>query len=101
VERTEWLDVLVALVEYLRSGESRVGYLNAAVGKNMLHKSTLATGNDGNKIGDDVGVSNDIGEDVNEFREIRGIGDKMEEETGGIVGTPLRRSGGKRPWEDI
>jgi len=92
--------MLVALVEYLRSGGSRVGYLNAAVGKNMLHRSTSAIGEGGNKIGDCAGVSNDIGEDVNEFREIRGVGEKVEE-TGGIVGTRMRRSSRKRPWEDI
>jgi hypothetical protein len=93
----EWLDVLVALVEYLRSGESKVGYLNAAVGKNMLHKSTLAIGDDGNNIGDDAG---DIGQDVNEFGETLGVDDKMED-TEGMVGTQLGRSGSKRPWEDI
>jgi hypothetical protein len=27
-ERGQWLDVLIAMVEYLRSGESKVGYLN-------------------------------------------------------------------------
>jgi hypothetical protein len=37
-ERGQWLDVLIAMVEYLRSGESKVGYLNNSVEKNMLHK---------------------------------------------------------------
>ena len=35
--RREWLDVLIALVEYLRSGTCRVGFLNS-VAWNMLHK---------------------------------------------------------------
>jgi len=38
VQRREWLDVLIALIEYLRSGESHVGFLNNSVDKNMLHK---------------------------------------------------------------
>ena len=100
VQRMEWLDVVVALVEYLRSGESRVGYLNAAVGKNMLHKSTTTMGEStegGNKIEEDAGISNDIAEDVTSVREIRGIGGKVEK-TGG---TRLRRSSRKRPWEGI
>jgi hypothetical protein len=37
-ERGQWLDVLIAMVEYLRSGESKVGYLNNSVENNMLHK---------------------------------------------------------------
>jgi len=37
-ERGAWLDVLVALVLYLRSGESKVGYLSKALGRNRLHK---------------------------------------------------------------
>lgn len=37
-ERGAWLDVLVGLVLYLRSGESRVGYLSKALGRNRLHK---------------------------------------------------------------
>ena len=38
VQRLEWLDILIALIEYLRSGNSQVGFLNKAVEKNMLHK---------------------------------------------------------------
>jgi hypothetical protein len=38
VERGEWLDVLIGLIEYLRSGNSKVGFLNNSVEKNMLHK---------------------------------------------------------------
>ena len=37
-ERGQWLDVLIAMVEYLRSGESKVGCLNNSMEKNMLHK---------------------------------------------------------------
>ena len=37
-ERGAWLDVLVALVQYLQSGESRVGFLNKALERNKLHK---------------------------------------------------------------
>jgi hypothetical protein len=38
-ERGEWLEVVIALIEYLRSGESKVGFLNKSLQKNMLHKS--------------------------------------------------------------
>src|SRR5437764_12458320 len=37
--RGEWLDILVALIEYLRSGESKVVYLNKDLERNMLHKN--------------------------------------------------------------
>lgn len=42
-QRREWLDILVALIEYLRSGESKVGYLNKSLPKNMLHKDVEDT----------------------------------------------------------
>src|SRR2546430_13392512 len=38
VERGQWLDILIALIEYLRSGESKVGFLNRSLEKNMLNK---------------------------------------------------------------
>ena len=38
VQRGEWLDILVALIELLKSGESKVGFLNNSVERNMLHK---------------------------------------------------------------
>jgi hypothetical protein len=38
VARGEWLDILIALIEYLCSGSSIVGYLDNSVEKNMLHK---------------------------------------------------------------
>jgi hypothetical protein len=37
-DRGEWLDITIALIEYLRSGTSRVGFLNNAINKNMLRK---------------------------------------------------------------
>ena len=37
-KRGEWLDVFIALIEFLRSGESRVGFLNHALTRNMIHK---------------------------------------------------------------
>lgn len=36
-DRVLWLDILIALIEYLRSGESYVGALNNRLPKNMLH----------------------------------------------------------------
>lgn len=38
-QRAEWLDILVALIEYIRSGESRIGFVNKAMANNMLHKT--------------------------------------------------------------
>jgi hypothetical protein len=38
VQRGNWLDLFIALVEYLRSGESLVGFLNRFHSRNMLHK---------------------------------------------------------------
>lgn len=38
-ERAGWFDIFVALVRYLLSGESKVGYLNGGRGKeNPIHK---------------------------------------------------------------
>ena len=34
----EWFDIVVALIQYLQSGESRVGFLNKNAGRNMLHR---------------------------------------------------------------
>jgi hypothetical protein len=42
VQRGDWLDVLIALIQYLQSGQSKVGFLNNNVERNMIHKvSTL------------------------------------------------------------
>jgi hypothetical protein len=38
-ERGEWFDIFAALIQYLLSGESKVGYLNNSPGKwNLIHK---------------------------------------------------------------
>lgn len=37
-ERGGWFDVFVALVQYLLSGESKVGYLNNEHPRNLIHK---------------------------------------------------------------
>jgi hypothetical protein len=37
-ERGEWFDVFVALLQYLLSGESKVGYLNNSRENNPIHK---------------------------------------------------------------
>ena len=41
VERGDWLDILIALIEYLRSGTSYVGSLNNRIEKNMIHKDPV------------------------------------------------------------
>ena len=37
-ERAAWFDVFVALIQYLLSGESKVGYLNNPRTENPIHK---------------------------------------------------------------
>ena len=37
-ERGEWFDVFVALIQYLLSGESKVGFLNNKHPQNLIHK---------------------------------------------------------------
>jgi hypothetical protein len=37
-ERGEWLEVFVALIQYLLSGESQVGFLNNSHPWNLIHK---------------------------------------------------------------
>ena len=39
-ERGEWFDVFVALIKYLLSGESKVGFLNNQHPRNLIHKVT-------------------------------------------------------------
>ena len=40
-ERGEWLDAFVALIQYLVSGESKVGFLNKNHPRNLIHKVLL------------------------------------------------------------
>ena len=59
-QRAEWLDILIALIEYIRSGESRIGFVNKAMANNMLHKMEEdATVAESTKIGKDTPV--DVG----------------------------------------
>jgi len=37
-QRGLWIDIFVALVEYLRSGESKVQFLSASHPRNLIHK---------------------------------------------------------------
>ena len=37
-DRAEWFDLFIALLQYLKSGESKAGYLNRLHPKNALHK---------------------------------------------------------------
>jgi hypothetical protein len=39
MERGEWLYIVIALIEYLRSGENKVGFLNKSLERNKLHKN--------------------------------------------------------------
>lgn len=39
--RGEWLDIFIALIQFLKSGESKVGNLNNALLNNMIHKVTF------------------------------------------------------------
>ena len=70
-ERVEWFDIFVALVQYLLSGESKVGYLNNQLGgTNPIHKNALAvsTGS-GKRVRDgDDSVEIDAGS-ISELRE--------------------------------
>lgn len=92
-ERGEWLDVLVALIEYLRSGESKVGFLNKSLEKNMLHKDVEdaadeavvgeeipQTGGTGRVEGGDVGSVGDGRGGLRRSRRKRGVGDRDVEE---------------------
>jgi hypothetical protein len=40
-ERGDWFDIFVALIQYLVSGESKVGYLNKNHPWNLIHKVFL------------------------------------------------------------
>jgi hypothetical protein len=37
-ERGDWFDIFVALIQYLLSGESKVGFLNNQHPWNLIHK---------------------------------------------------------------
>ena len=87
-DRGEWLDILVALIEYLRSGESKVGYLNKSLVRNMLHKSVEEEEEVDKQAGSVV-----VGEVVGEIPVAAGT-----EEMGVVSG--LRRSARKRGVEN-
>jgi hypothetical protein len=88
VERGHWLDILIALIEYLRSGDSKVGFLNKAMGKNMLDKGV-----------EDRGVERDMGDGIGEIPSaeagITKAGGVMPGEGG------LRRSSRKRGLRNV
>lgn len=41
--RAEWFDLFIALMQYLKSGEAKVGYLNRLHPKNALHRDVETT----------------------------------------------------------
>jgi hypothetical protein len=43
-QRGAWFDLFVALLQYLKSGEAKVGYLNQLHPKNALHRVYLPCG---------------------------------------------------------
>ena len=55
-ERGEWFDIFIALLQYLKSGESKVGYLNAMHPKNPLHRVFFLTNSFLMEQVDDLGV---------------------------------------------
>lgn len=72
MDRGQWLDVLIALIEYLRSGESKVGFLNKAMERNMLNKGVEDEMADSGKKGN--------GENIGEIqREELGVTAESEE----------------------
>jgi hypothetical protein len=68
VDRAQWLDILVALIEYLRSGTSKVGYLDCSHERNMLHKGVEQTVNEEGR-GTIDGEEQDQGSDQEEDEE--------------------------------
>jgi hypothetical protein len=103
-QRGEWVDILIALIEYLRSGESKLGFLNKSLEKNMLHKA------EGGAVGVEVAEDSDVeDEEVDADMSI----DVAEETSGGTgtkdrkrtavvpeISTP-RRSSRKRGLKDV
>jgi len=80
VDRVLWLDILIALIEYLRSGESYVSALNNRLPKNMLHG-----GNPGDDM-QDLAISDALmdvekgtGEQLLQTRDKRKRDDESEE----------------------
>jgi hypothetical protein len=81
--------VLIAMVEYLRSGDSKVGYLNNSVEKNMLHKD--------NEVQFEKSVARDRGSGQIQERDMRDVaGDGLGDGNSAVV---LRRSMRKRKAE--
>jgi hypothetical protein len=42
-DRAEWVDLFVALIQYLISGEAKIGYLNSRHPRNALHRVSSYT----------------------------------------------------------
>lgn len=89
-QRGEWLDVLVALIEYLRSGSSRVGYLNNAVTRNMIHKNGITQSQD-----NDPSLLTPSADGINS-----GGQDRIHLLIAGQISVPPRRSARKRKSKD-
>lgn len=82
-QRAEWLDILIALIEYIRSGESRIGFVNKAMANNMLHKT---------EEDDTVAESTKIGKDTT----VVDVGRDRKDAPGLEISISLRRSYRKR-----
>jgi len=69
-ERGEWLDIVIALINYLRSGNSRVGHLNNHVAKSMLHKDEMESQATESQAADTEVVEDESEEDQPENRDV-------------------------------
>jgi len=93
-ERAQWLDILIALIEYLRSGKSKVGYLNTSHERNMLHKGVEEQA-EAIIAGDQLGQEHqDNSKDTTERETGEGVSDGCDQlgSAEGDLAVPLRRS---------
>lgn len=92
--------MLIAVIEYLRSGESKVGFLNKSIKKNMLHKAEE----------DEMGLESSIleagkvvNDTIREGVQLEVEGRKQEKRENGTGGGPVvqRRTSRKRDLTDV
>jgi hypothetical protein len=108
-ERAQWLDILIALIQYLRSGKNKVRYLNSSHERNMLHKGVEEQADQADVIlaADQPAEAQDVGQEHQDDSK-----DATERETGegvspcvqlgsadGEPAVPLRRSARNEPQD--
>ena len=90
IQRGEWFDIVVALFQYFKSGESKLGFLNKDHPRNMLHKGVEAQIEVEESKAEETNIE-DISQTIAET--------EVEHTSSTSKADPVRRSTRKRPQD--